>query len=375
MRAWLEISKIQLQKNLILLKKDMPKGLHYFCVIKDNAFGHDAKLVAEEALKIGATYLAVSCLFEALDLEKQINHSEISKPIFLLYDRFEDELETCVEHNWTLQIQSLERAKKISELSAKQKKTTKIHLKVDTGLGRYGVAWKEAAALYLEISKIPHLELEGIMSHFAQSDEPDKSYANLQHQKFQKVLDDLTTKNISPKYIHVCNTGGYLDLPQFHHTAVRIGILNTGIYPSDSCRRIKIAGEGLKPIMSVKTRVSAVKILKKGESVGYGMHFTATQDKRIAVLPMGYGDGFPRIRNKGKVLISGEFAPILGGVSMDAIVVAIDAIEKVEVGDEVVIIGEQGEKSITVHELGSWMASLCYDQLTSWSKRMEVVIV
>ena len=371
MRAWLEISRTQLQKNLFLLKQDMPAGLHYFCVIKDNAFGHDAKIVAEEALKIGATYLAVSCLFEALDLERQ----GISKPIFILYDRFEDELETCIEHNWTLQIQSLERAKKLSELSEKQKKTTKVHLKVDTGLGRYGVAWEKAAKLYLEIAKIPHLELEGIMTHFAQSDEPDKSYAQLQHQKFQKVLDDLKTKNITPQYIHACNTGGYLDLPQFHHNAVRIGILNTGIYPSPSCRRIKIAGEGLKPIMSVKTKIAAIKILKKGESVGYGMHFTAKQDKKIAVLPMGYGDGFPRIRNKGKVLIAGEFAAILGGVSMDAIVVDIDNIPQAKLGDEVVIIGEQAGKSITVHELGSWMASLCYDQLTAWSKRMETKII
>ena len=144
-------------------------------------------------LKIGATYLAVSCLFEALDLTRQ----GFSKPIFILYESFEDELETCLEHNWTLQIQSLERAKKLSELSEKQDKTTKVHLKVDTGLARYGVACEKAAQLYLEIAKIPHLELEGIMTHLAQSDEPDKSYAQLQDQKFQKVMDDLKTKNIT----------------------------------------------------------------------------------------------------------------------------------------------------------------------------------
>ena len=143
MRAWLEISRTQLQKNLFLLKQDMPSGLHYFCVVKDNAFGHDAKIVAEEALKIGATYLAVSCLFEALDLERQ----GISKPIFILYDRFEDELETCIEHNWTLQIQSLERDFSLSE---KQKKKTKVHLKVIHFLLKTWCGLGKSSATFLE---------------------------------------------------------------------------------------------------------------------------------------------------------------------------------------------------------------------------------
>ena len=364
MRAWIEISKQQLIDNFTLITKDLPKNLKYFCVIKDNGFGHDANLIANIALKFNATYLMVSCLFEALELVK----NSITKPIFILYERFDDELEICVRHNFTLQVQSLEKAKKIAKIATKLGKTVKIHLKVDTGLGRYGVAWKEAAKVYAAILKIPNIELEGIMTHFAQSDEPDKSYAELQNKRFKKVLDNISKL---PKYIHSCNSGGFLDLPDCYYNAVRIGILNTGIYPSKSCRRIKIQGKTLKPIMSVKTKITSIKELQKGNSVGYGMRFTAPKKMITAVLPMGYGDGYPRIVNKGKVIIRGEYAPIIGGVSMDAIIVDITKIPQAKVTDEVVIIGEQKGKSITVHDLGSWGHTLCYDQLTQWSKRME----
>ena len=363
----MELSQKILRKNIQLIVQGLPKGVHYFCVIKGHALGHNAILVAKEALAQGADYLMVSCVKEALDLVTQ----GIRAPIFILYERFEEELELCIIKNFTLQLQSLRRAQNISVLAAKQNKRVKVHLKVDTGLGRYGVHWSKAADLFEKILSVPYLELEGIMTHFAQSDELDKTYAKLQATRFQKVLRILEKKNILPKYIHCCNTGGYLDLPDYYYSAVRVGILNTGVYPSRVCKRIF----GIAPVMNIKTRVAHIKIIKTGEKVGYGMNYTATEDTKVAVLPIGYGDGFPRLKNQGRVLLCGQFAYIIGGVSMDTTMIKIQNIPQAKVGDEVVILGKQKEKEITINDLSEWYSSVVYHQFTSWSCRVKRIII
>ena len=362
----LEICLQKLKNNIRIIKQQLPKGVHYFCVVKDNAFGHGADLVAQEADKQGASYLLVSNLQEALDLKKL----NLKTPIFILYERFEEELAICLEQGFVLQVQSLKRAKKLSQIAKQKKKKIKIHLKVDTGLGRYGVHWSLAVEVFEKILSLPFLELEGIMTHFAQSDELDKSYANLQASRFQKILSLLEKKKISPRYIHCCNTGGFLDLPEYYFNAVRIGILNTGIYPSKVCRRIK----GIEPIMEVKTRIVHIKTLRAEEKIGYGMHFCSLQDIKVAILPIGYGVGFPRLQNAGKVLICGESCFIIGGVCMDAIMVNIDHLQQVKIGDEVVILGRQKTKEITIHNLSTWKKSVSYDQLTSWSNNIKRII-
>lgn len=362
----LEICSQKLKNNIRIITKNLPKGVHYFCVVKDNAFGHGAYLVAQEAEKQGASYLLVSNLQEAVEL-KQCN---LKTPIFILYERFEEELAICLEQEFVLQVQSLKRAKKLSQLAKQKKKIAKIHLKVDSGLGRYGVHWSKAAELFTKILSLPFLEVEGIMTHFSQSDEIDKSYANLQASRFQKVLQVLEQKKILPRYIHCCNTGGFLDFPEYYFNAVRIGILNTGIYPSQVCRRIK----GIEPIMEVKTRIVHIKTLQAGEKIGYGMHFCATQNTKVAILPIGYSAGFPRLRNAGKLLICGELCCIIGSVAMDTTMVNIDHLRRVKIGDEVVVLGRQKIREITIHDLSDWKKSVSYDQLTSWSSSIKRII-
>ena len=362
----IEISYSKLAKNIEVILKNIPKGVKYFCVVKDNAFGHGMEVVAKESVRQGASYLMVANLKEALELER----TKIKSPIFILYERFDEEIDICLQNGFTMQVQSLEKAKKISQIAIKNKKTAKIHLKVDTGLGRYGVNWEKSAELFFQIKKIPQLDLEGIMTHFAQSDELDKSYAHLQAKRFQQVLKKLEQKNALPRYVHCCNTGGFLDLPEYYFNAVRVGILNTGIYPSKVCQRLK----GIEPIMEVKTKIAQITTLKVGEKLGYGMHYQAPCDKPIAILPIGYGDGFPRLRNQGKVLICGKFCDILGGVSMDSIMVDIEAIANAKIGDEVVIVGKQKSKEISIHDLSCWKQSVSYDQLTSWSNRIHRII-
>ena len=207
------------------------------------------------------------------------------------------------------------------------------------------------------------------MSHFSQSDERDKGYAKLQHGRFLGVLEAMEATHLPVRYRHICNSGGFLDLPQAHHDMVRIGILPLGVFPSQVCRRI----EGIQPVMTVKTRVSGIRTLRPGECVGYGMHYRATETRRIAVLPVGYGDGYPRLRNNGHALIAGRRAPVIGGNAMDATMVDITDIPEAGMWSEAVLMGRQGNEEITAHEVAQWKGTVTYEVLVAWRSRLPRV--
>jgi alanine racemase len=206
-----------------------------------------------------------------------------------------------------------------------------------------------------------------VMTHFAQSDETDKAYANLQFSRYQEVLQALEQKGVQVPLRHTCNSGGFLDLPHAHLDMVRTGILMYGVFPSQVCRRI----EGIEPIMSVKAKIAAIQKLQPGETVGYGMRYTAKTARRIAVLPIGYGDGFPRVRNEGCALIHGQRAPLIGGIAMDALMVDITDIPQAQMWDEAVIMGRQGQDEITVRDIAKLKNSVTYDVLTNWRLRLR----
>jgi len=174
---------------------------------------------------------------------------------------------------------------------------------------------------------------------------------------------------IPVRYRHICNSGGFLDLPQAHHDMARIGILPLGVFPSQVCRRI----EGIRPVMTVKTRVSGIRTLSPGECVGYGMHYRATESRRIAVLPVGYGDGYPRLRNNGHALIAGRRAPVIGGNAMDATMVDITDIPEAGLWSEVVLMGCQGNEQVTARDVAQWKGTVTYEVLVSWRSRLPRV--
>jgi alanine racemase len=244
-----------------------------------------------------------------------------------------------------------------------------VHIKVNTGMNRFGVHWTKAVDLADAILRSPSLFLEGVQSHFAQSDELEKTFANLQISRFRQVLAELDARGIRVPIRHLCNSGGFLDLPHAHFDMVRVGILPLGVFPSAVCRRL----EGVRPIMSVKAQVVAIQDLRAGDTVGYGMRYTAQGPRRIAVLPIGYGDGFPRVRNQGWTLIRGQRAPLVGGVAMDAITVDITDIPGVELWDEAVIMGEQGLERITAQDVAQLKGTVTYDVLTNWRGRLPKV--
>ena len=361
--AWTEIDLGKLRNNLRLIRRDLPRAVQLLAVVKDEAYGHGALDVARIALEEGAWGFGLSTLEEAMALREE----GISAPLLLLGERQEAELPWCVEHNLTVCVNEPHTIRKLARVAAAMDKRVPVHLKIHTGMSRYGARWDEALPLIEQIVAEKSLSLEGVMSHFSQSDETDKTFANLQISRFNEVLAAMAARGISVRYKHLCNSGGFLDLPQAHHDMVRVGILMFGVFPSSVCRRIA----GIEPVMSVKAKIASIQKLKAGEVVGYGMRYTAPGERRIAVLPIGYGDGFPRVRNTGGALIHGQRAPLIGGIAMDALMVDVTDIPEAQMWDEAVLMGKQGNEEITVHDLAKLKNSVSYDVLTSWRLRLR----
>jgi alanine racemase len=361
--AWVEVDVARLRRNVRLIRGELAAPTKLLAVVKDEAYGHGAIAAARIALEEGAWGLGVSTLDESAALRE----AGITAPLLLLGRRQPEELAWCLEHNVTICLDDAEGAREMARAAATAGKVAPVHVKLNTGMNRYGQRWDEAAALFELILVEKSLRLEGVMTHFAQSDESDKTFANAQMARFDETVQALAKKGIAPLCQHLCNSGGFLDLPQAHRDMVRVGILLHGLYPSSVCRRLP----GIEPVMSVKARIAAIQNLRAGDVVGYGMRYTAPGPRRIAVLPLGYGDGFPRVRNQGEVLLHGRRAPLVGGVTMDAIMVDVTDIPQAQLWDEAVLMGRQGSEEITVHDLARLKGSVSYDILTGWRMRMR----
>lgn len=365
--AWIEIDVALWRRNFQLINADKPSGLQLLSVVKDEAYGHSSLIAARVALAAGVKFLAVSTVEEAMTLRDAGIHARI----LLLGDRQESELAWCVAHDLTCCVSEPRAVEKLGALAARSGRRAPVHLKINTGMNRYGVRWNEALPLVERILTTKSLELEGVLSHFSQSDELEKTFALLQLSRFAEVTDALTTRGMAVKLRHLCNSGGFLDLPPAHFDMVRMGILPLGVFPSAVCRRIP----GIEAVMSVKARIAAIQKLQPGDHVGYGMRYTAAEPRRVAVLPIGYGDGFPRVRNAGCALIRGRRAPVVGGVAMDALTVDITGIPDAQLWDEAVLMGRQGDEEISVHEVAKLKNSASYDVLCSWRARLPRIFL
>ena len=365
--AWIEIDLNQLRQNFALIHADKPKPLRIISVIKDQAYGHGAVPVAKAALESGAAGLAVATLEEGVVLRE----GGIAAPILMLGERHPNELRDCLHHRLTCSVSDVRIAKELATSAEEAGTAAPVHLKIDTGMSRYGIRWNKALPTIAEIASHRTLRLEGVMSHFAMSDETDKSFALEQLGRFQTVLAAMREKGFAVKYRHLCNTGGFLDLPQAHFDQVRIGILPLGVFPSAVCRRIA----GIEPVMTVKAQIASIQNIEPGDTVGYGLRYRAPAPRRIGVLPIGYGDGFPRVRNQGEVLVCGKRAPLVGSVAMDAITIDITDIPEAQLWEEVVVMGRQGSEMISVHDMARLKNSVSYDVLAGWRERLPKVFI
>jgi len=360
--AWIEIDLYQLRRNLEIIRNDMPPRLHWYSVVKDDAYGHGAAAVARETLRAGASCLAVATVEEGLKLRD----ASIQAPILVFGERTEEELEYCTAHQLICFVNDEAQAQRLDRLAHRHEQKISVHVEVDTGLSRHGVRWNKAVSHVSALAGYSNLKIGGLMTHFAMSDELDKTFAHEQLRRFQEVLHALRERGIAIPLRHTCNSGGYLDLPHAHFEMVRMGILPLGVYPSQVCRRIS----GLAPIMQVKARVAALQHIEAGDHVGYGMRYTAESPRTIAVLPLGYGDGYPRVRNAGHVLIHGRRAPIVGGNAMDAMMIDVTGVPNIQQWDEAVLLGEQHGETISIHDLAKLGGTVSYDMMTKLSMRL-----
>jgi len=363
--AWIEVDLGALAHNFRVIRRSLPQETGLLYVVKDEAYGLGALEAAPVALAHGADRLAVYTLAEA----ERLRTAGVSAPILLMGERLPEELPWVLRLNLEPCIGRMEIARALDELARRQGRRVPVHIKVNTGMNRFGLPWRDARSWAAELARMAGLKFEGVLSHFAQSDEEDKTFARVQLERFHQCLDMLRAARIEPRWRHHCNSGGVLDLPEAHLDLVRVGLLAHGVYPSRVCRRL----DGLRTVMSVKARVVAVQPVEPGDSVGYGMRWRAERPGRIGVLPIGYGDGFPRVRNEGHALIRGTRVPLVGGVAMDALTVDLTDLPDAAPGDEAVLMGRQGAEEISAHDLALLKRSVIYDLLAGWRSRMPRV--
>lgn len=363
--AWVEVDLDALASNLRRIRADLPSRVRLMQVVKDEAYGTGSVAVARLALANGVDAFTTFTVGEAA----RLRDAGIGAPILLLGERTADEFEWVVHHRLETCVGSLETAQALEAFAGRTGSRIGIHLKVNSGMNRFGFPWRTVSEWAPVLRGLRHLDFAGALTHFAQSDELDKTFARQQLARFQETVAALRSHGVEPRCLHTCNSGGCLDLPEAHHDMVRIGILPLGVYPSSVCRRL----DGLVPVMSVKARITGLQWLEPGDTVGYGMRYRAESPRRIAVLPLGYGDGFPRVRNEGCALIHGRRVPLVGGVSMDAVTVDVTEIPEARLGDEAVVMGRQGDEEITAHEVAALKRSVSYDILTGWRGRLPRV--
>lgn len=342
-----------------MLRGYIPASTQLMAVVKANAYGHGAAETARTLQAAGADQFAVATLQEAVELRA----AGIERPVLVLGYTPAWQAEMALTHAITLTILDLGTATAMHEVAAAGGRRLTVHLKINTGMNRLGVRPAVAPTFLAVLAQLDGLTVEGIFTHFATSDELDKQHAETQFTIFQRLLDDLECAGLRPPIAHVANSAALLTMPHTHLGMVRSGIAIYGLDPDmDQCR----LPDGFRPALAWKAIVTQVSDLEAGEAVSYGREFIADRPMRIAVLPIGYADGFPRKpKHWGSLLIHGQAAPILGRVCMDQTVVDVTAIEAqsgpVQQGDEVILIGRQGDASISAEEASRRIDTNNYD--------------
>ncbi|MBA7671495.1 Alanine racemase 2 [subsurface metagenome] len=259
----------------------------------------------------------------------------------------------------------------LSKEASKKNRRCLVHVKVDTGMHRVGISVEKAVDLVKYISSLPNIEIEGLFTHFACADDPENSYTLLQFERFLKLKEILEKNNFKFKMYHCANSAAMLNFPQTHLDIIRIGIAMYGLRPSEKTFLPK-----LKPALSLKAKISYLKEVEKGEGISYGLTFKANKKSLIATIPIGYGDGYPRqLLNSGVVLVRGKRVPVVGNVTMDQIMIDVTDLNEIKIGDEVVIIGNQGKGKIEVNELSRALDTIDYEIICGITNRVPRIYV
>lgn len=346
---------------------------HVCAVVKADAYGHGAVRVVPTLLKAGADFLAVAVIDEAIQL-RQAGITDV--PILILGYTEPQRAAELVKYDIHQATFTYELAKALSDAAVAQNKTAHIHIKADTGMGRIGFLPTEENIDTIEkIFQLPNVEFTGLFTHFSSADMGDEvslEYTQKQWACYNWFLDELKKRGLAPKIRHCSNSAAIVDHPEFFLDMVRPGIILYGCYPSDATHNENI---DIKPEMTLKCRISNVKHEKPGQSISYGRHYTTTlEDEVIATLPIGYADGFFRhFSNNNEVLIHGKRCPIVGNVCMDQCMVNVTGVDNVRIGDEVVLMGHQGDEYIPCEELVERTGTIPHEFFCDISKRVPRV--
>ena len=365
--TWVEIDLEAIAHNVRRTVEIVGPDVDVLAVLKADGYGHGALKVARTALNNGASWLGVACLGEAITLR----HASIIAPLLILGYTPAWQAREAVLNNVTVTLFSREVALALSRAAMDLRRTAQAHVKVDTGMGRLGLLPDEVLSFMRDIVDLPALDVEGIFTHFSDADAADLSYTVWQLERFEKVLATVRDHGLLPALVHAANSAAMLRLPQSRYNMVRPGLVLYGLNPSPDAP----CPPDFRPALTFKCQIAQVKELTIGSYVSYGRTFCTERPSRIAVIPVGYADGFRRAPNHwGEVLVRGRRAPIVGRVCMDQTMIDVTDIPHVRQGDEVVLIGSQGDARITVDEVARRLGTIHYEVISEILARVPRVV-
>lgn len=370
-RVYAKIDLDAVAWNMEQMKKNLKEGTEMVAVIKTDGYGHGAVQVASMLESYDYVWgYAVATLDEAVVLRA----AEIQKPILVLGCIFPDQYWEMLKYEIRMNVYTKEMAEAISALAVEKGEQAYVHIKLDTGMARLGFSAEESSIEEIkEIAELPNLVLEGVFTHFAKADEEDKTFTMMQLEKFEWMIQRLEEEGVTFPYVHASNSAGIIDVRRADYNLVRAGIAIYGLYPSEEVDKEKVQ---LKPALSLKSHIAFVKDIPAGTPVSYGGDFVSEHQMRIATIPIGYGDGYPRsLSDTGYVLIRGKKAPIIGRICMDQFMVDVSDIPEVKFGDKVTLIGRDQEEYLPVEKLSELSGRFNYEFVCDLGKRIPRVYV
>ena len=352
-----------LRSNLRQIRDKVGSCVKILCMVKANGYGHGATEISPTLARAGADAFGVATLEEAV----QLREAGIQAPLIVLAGVFPAQLDTFVEHKLTPVVHDLISLKALDRESSRRQVQLKVHLKVDTGMGRLGFLAAEADQWIAAIKQAESLHIQGVFSHFSHAESVQGDYTQKQLEIFKRVLGQLRSADVIPDLVHLANSAATITLPAAYFDMVRPGLMLYGVYPSPNMKE----QINLKPVLSWKTKILQLKNVPSGTSVSYGQTYVTERESLIATLPMGYADGYPRfLSNRGEALVRGQRARIAGRVCMDLTMIDVTDIRNVRQGDEVVLLGRQGGAEISADEIAAWANTISYEILTSIGTRV-----
>jgi len=365
--VWAEVNLDHLVHNIREVRRIVPKSTLIMATVKADAYGHGAKMCAEIFLENGADRLAVATPGEGF----QLRDEGIKAPILCLGYTPEYLFEKAIEREVTITVYSHRQGEALNEAARRLNTVARFHAKIDTGMSRLGYQPEEAVKSLVKLVKLPHLELEGVFTHFAVSDIADKAYTRGQHEKYMKVIKGLEEQGVNVPIKHVSNSAAIIDLPEYNHDMVRPGIILYGYYPSPEVDHTRLK---LKQALTLHAKISHVKKVPAKRGISYGLTYYTEKDTWIATIPLGYADGYRRsLSNRGYVEVKGRKAPIIGRVCMDQFMVDVSEIPDVKQGDEVVLIGLPGGVAPNGEEMAHMLDTIPHEVTCQITRRVPRV--